>query len=161
MAKPLGKGSADLPEKDVSNDGVTTDKDGNVQVDPNAPINDPSVKTAIAQREQTLVQKAAKQHVADTVQSSADDAQQAFSDAQNDHREAQSALSEAKANAKTDTDYEGSQKKLADAQATADQKQAALIAAGHALAAKKDTAKKAAADPLGYTAWRGRRRRCW
>lgn len=159
MATPKGKGAAALPQQDVTTQGVTgldaKDAAGNpdpsqLQVAPDAPINQPQIVPQINAEEQKLVQQAATQRVKDTVGKDADDAAQALADARGDHTDAQAALAEAKANAKTSMTPDQAQKDVDAAQQTADAKRNALIAAGKDAAAKRNVHQQALADPLGF-----------
>jgi RNA polymerase sigma factor (sigma-70 family) len=171
MATPKGKGAADLPQKDVTDQGVTTDAQGNITVDPNAPINAPQLQPQIDSQEQALVKQAATQQVKDTVKSAADDATQKAKDAASDYAEASSQHEDAKTDLKTATEnrYNAPPDNLPDGapnpNETAYQSAVtaelnarnARITAGKSkqqasvdAAAQADTAKKAAADPLAF-----------
>jgi hypothetical protein len=154
MATAKGKGAAELPQKDVTNEGVTTDAQGNITVDPNAPINAPQLQPQIDSEEQKLVKAAATQQVKDTVGKDADDAAQAVTDAKSDHDDAQTALTQAKQDATNygakDYDADKTAAAVQAAQVQVAQKKAAYIAAGRDAAAKKNIHEQAQADPLAF-----------
>ena len=160
MATPKGKGAAALPAQDVTSQGVTGadvpyDPTGSVppaiKVDPDAPINQPQIDSALNADEQKLVTKAAKDQVTQTLGRDAYNSQLAFQDAQNDHGEAQAALDAAKAAAKDPSaDPVKAQSDIQAAQQVATQKQEAYLAAGREKAAKVNAHQQALTDPLGY-----------
>jgi RNA polymerase sigma factor (sigma-70 family) len=171
MAKPLGKNAAALPEKDVTDQGVTVggtmkDAQGNVikdaqgnplpdiQVAPNAPINQPQLQPEIDDAEQKLVKAAALQRVKDTVGTDASDAAQTLADATDAHADAIDAAKLAN-DAKGNPLADGYDPYKAASALQAAQKDAVVKAQAKA-AAKQDSDtktaeyKKALLDPVAY-----------